>query len=44
MRNRQLHAALSAFAKEAAWQLQSDTSDGADLSFDVVAAQDGGQA
>jgi hypothetical protein len=38
MRNRQLHAALSAFAEEAAWQLQSDTSEGADLSFDVVAA------
>ena len=31
MRNRQLHAALSAFAEEAAWQLQSDTSEGADL-------------
>src|SRR5690242_2338044 len=38
MRNRQLHAALSAFAEEAAWQLQSDTSEGADLSFEVVAA------
>ena len=38
MRNRQLHAALSAFAEEAAWQLQSDTSDGADLPFEVVAA------
>jgi hypothetical protein len=38
MRNRQLHAALSAFAEEAAWQLQSDTSDGADVPFEVVAA------
>src|SRR3954467_15412662 len=38
MRNRQLHAALSAFAEEAAWQLQSDTSEGADLPFEVVAA------
>lgn len=38
MRNRQLHAALSAFAQEAAWQLQSDTSEGADVPFEVVAA------
>src|SRR3954447_13108692 len=38
MRNRQLHAALSAFAEEAAWQLQSDTSEGADIPFEVVAA------
>jgi hypothetical protein len=38
MRNRQLHAALSAFAEEAAWQLSSDTSEGADLPFEVVAA------
>src|SRR3954465_14862071 len=38
MRNRQLHAALSAFAEEAAWQLQSDTSEGADLPFEAVAA------
>jgi hypothetical protein len=38
MRNRQLHAALSAFAEEAAWQLQSDTSEGADVPFEVVAA------
>ena len=38
MRNRQLHAALHAFAEEAAWQLQSDTSEGADLPFEVVAA------
>src|SRR4051794_41561177 len=38
MRNRQLHAALSAFAEEAAWQLQPDTSEGADLPFEVVAA------
>src|SRR3954465_8930545 len=38
MRNRQLHAALSAFAEEAAWQLSSDTTEGADLPFEVVAA------
>ena len=38
MRNRQLHAALAAFAEEAAWQLQSDTSEGADVPFEVVAA------
>jgi hypothetical protein len=38
MRNRQLHAALSAFAEEAARQLQSDTSEGADVPFEVVAA------
>jgi hypothetical protein len=38
MRNRQLHAALSAFAEEAAWQLQSDASEGADVPFEVVAA------
>src|SRR3954467_9523488 len=38
MRNRQLHAALSTFAEEAAWQLQGDTSEGADLPFEVVAA------
>jgi hypothetical protein len=38
MRNRQLHAALSAFAEEAAWQLQSDTSEGADIPFEIVAA------
>src|SRR4051795_6560709 len=38
MRNRQLHAALSTFAEEAAWQLQSDTSEGADIPFEVVAS------
>src|SRR3954447_5914806 len=38
MRNRQLHAALSTFAEEAAWQLQSDTSEGADIPCEVVAA------
>jgi len=38
MRNRQLHAALSAFAEEAAWQLSSDTTEGAELPFEVVAA------
>src|SRR4051794_26037025 len=38
MRNRQLHAALSSFAEEAAWQLSSDTSEGAELPFEVVAS------
>jgi hypothetical protein len=38
MRNRQLHAALAAFAEEAAWQLASDTSEGADVPFEVVAS------
>src|SRR3954469_2912143 len=38
MRNRQLHAALAAFAEEAAWQLSSDTSEGADVPFEIVAA------
>src|SRR4051795_7057928 len=38
MRKRQLHPALSAVAEEAAWQLSSDTSEGADLPFEVVAA------
>src|SRR3954468_9549987 len=37
MRHRQLHAAPSAFAEEAAWQLSSDTTEGADLPFEVVA-------
>jgi hypothetical protein len=38
MRNRQLHAALAAFAEEAAWQLASDTTEGAEVPFEVVAA------
>jgi hypothetical protein len=38
MRNRQLHAALAAFAEEAAWQLASDTTEGADIPFEVVAS------
>jgi hypothetical protein len=38
MRNRQLHAALAAFAEEAAWQLHSVTADGADVPFEVVAS------
>ena len=38
MRNRQLHAALAAFAEEAAWQLASLTSDGAEVPFEVVAS------
>jgi hypothetical protein len=36
MRNRQLHAALAAFAEEAAWQLAADTADGAEVPFEVV--------
>jgi hypothetical protein len=38
MRNRQLHAALAAFAEEAAWQLHSVTAEGADVPFEVVAS------
>jgi hypothetical protein len=36
MRNRQLHAALAAFAEEAAFQLSSDTAEGAEVPFEVV--------
>jgi hypothetical protein len=36
MRNRQLHAALVAFAEEAAWQLAADTADGAEVPFEIV--------
>jgi hypothetical protein len=36
MRNRQLHAALAAFAEEAAWQLAADTAEGAGVPFEVV--------
>jgi hypothetical protein len=36
MRNRQLHAALAAFAEEAAFQLASDAAGGAELPFEVV--------
>jgi hypothetical protein len=36
MRNRQLHAALVAFAEEAGWQLASDAADGAEVPFEVV--------
>jgi hypothetical protein len=38
MRNRQLHVALAAFAEEAAWQLASDTTEGAEIPFEVVTA------
>ena len=38
MRNRQLHAALAAFAEEAAWQLASLTAEGAEVPFEVVAS------
>jgi hypothetical protein len=36
MRHRPLHAALSTFAEEAAWQLTEETSDGADVPFEIV--------
>ena len=36
MRNRPLHAALAAFAEEAAHQLAADTADGAEVPFEVV--------
>jgi hypothetical protein len=36
MRNRPLHAALAAFAEEAAFQLAADTADGAEVPFEVV--------
>lgn len=38
MRNRHLHAALTAFAEESAWQLASDVSGGHELGFEVVEA------
>jgi hypothetical protein len=38
MRNRQLHAALAAFAEEAAWQLASDMADVHELPFVIVEA------
>jgi hypothetical protein len=36
MRNRQLHAALAAFAEEAGWQLAAATAEGAEVPFEVV--------
>ena len=36
MRNRQLHAALAAFAEESAYQLAADTASGAEVPFEVV--------
>jgi hypothetical protein len=36
MRHRPLHAALSAFADECAWQLSEETADGAEVSFEIV--------
>jgi hypothetical protein len=36
MHTRQLRAALSAFAEEAAWQLASDTAAGAEVPFEVI--------
>jgi hypothetical protein len=45
MRNRHLHAALTAFAEEAAWQLASDVTEGHELGFEVEQAPppDGGR-
>lgn len=43
MRNRQLHAALAAFAEEAAWQLAADTAEGAEVPFEVVELGGGGR-
>jgi hypothetical protein len=36
MRHRPLHAALSAFADECAWQLSEETADGAEVAFEIV--------
>ncbi|HUR84892.1 MAG TPA: hypothetical protein VMY78_06065 [Solirubrobacteraceae bacterium] len=36
MRHRPLHAALSAFAEEAAWQFAEETADGAEVPFEIV--------
>jgi len=36
MRHRPLHAALAAFAEEAAWQLSLDTEEGAEVAFELV--------
>ncbi|WP_205699259.1 hypothetical protein [Conexibacter sp. SYSU D00693] len=41
MRNRQLHAAVAAFAEEAAWQLAADAAEGAEVPFEVVEAGGG---
>lgn len=42
MRDRRLHAALTAFAEEAAWQLASEMAEGAEVPFEVVDAAGGG--
>ncbi|HTN25421.1 MAG TPA: hypothetical protein VL120_15635 [Solirubrobacteraceae bacterium] len=36
MRHRPLHAALSTFAEEAAWQLTEETADGAEVPFEII--------
>ena len=41
MRDRQLHAALKAFAEEAAWTLAAETAGGAELPFDVLEERSG---
>ena len=41
MRDRQLHAALRAFAEEAAWSLAAETAQGAELSFDILEERTG---
>src|SRR4051794_36244647 len=41
MRDRQLHAALRAFAEEAAWTLAAETAGGAELPFDILEERNG---
>jgi hypothetical protein len=41
MRDRQLHAALRAFAEEAAWTLAAETAQGAELPFDILEERTG---
>src|SRR3954471_10643305 len=41
MRDRQLHAALRAFAEEAAWSLAAETAGGAELPFEVLEERSG---
>jgi hypothetical protein len=36
MRHRPLHAALSTFAEEAAWQLTEEAADGAEVPFEII--------
>ena len=41
MRNRRLHDALAAFAEESAWQLAEETTNGAEVPFEVIDAAGG---